>query len=276
MDPRLTPFNGRVAHASLRGQVEAERFTEGTDARLAVPLADLAAKPGGARARQLLMGAQFLVLERRDGWAFGQAGRDGHVGWLEAGALEGWSAPTHWVAAPATHLYLAPDIKRREVTALSLGARLRIVAETGTMAETDAGLYVPRVHIRPLGDWAADPVAVAESLVGTPYLWGGDSRAGIDCSGLVQAALLACGRCCPPDSDLQAGALGQPVPAGAPLRRGDLVFWAGHVGWMTDAGHLLHANAHHMAVAREPLARAEARIEAAGGGAVTVRRRLAG
>ncbi|PQO24633.1 NLP/P60 hydrolase [Rhodobacteraceae bacterium WD3A24] len=273
MDPRLTPSNGRVAHASLKGRVSAEHFIDGTCARIGRPLADLRDGPGGRRARQLLMGEGFTVLERRDGHVFGQAARDGHVGWLDEAALVAWAEPTHWVGASATHLYSAPDIKAPERGWLSLGARLRIVGEDGAFARTDGGLFVPRVHLRPLGDWADDPVAVAESLIGTPYLWGGNSRAGLDCSGLVQAALLACGRDCPPDSDLQQE-LGRPLAKGGGLTRGDLVFWAGHVGWMADSANLLHANAHHMAVAREPLAEAAGRIAAQGGGPITHRRRL--
>lgn len=271
-DRRLTPANGRVAHVSLRGQVAADTFVEGELARVAAPLADLCAAPGGARDRQLLAGAAFLVLERRDGWAFGRAEADGYVGWLAEAALAGWVAPTHRMAAPATHLYPAPDLKARETARLSLGAHLTVTGATGAFLRTDTGAFVPAAHLRPLGAWEDDPVRVAESLIGTPYLWGGNSRDGIDCSGLVQAALFACGRPCPGDSDLQAAALGRPLPAGAALRRGDLAFWPGHVGWLADAGTLLHANAHHMAVAAEPLAGAVARIAEAGGGAPAFRR----
>jgi len=262
-DRRLTPWNGRVAHVSLRGRVAAERFVEGEPAAVAVPLADLCATAGGARDRQLLMGAAFGVLERRGGWAFGMAGDDGLVGWIAEAALGPPVRPSHRVAAPATHLYPAPDLKTREVARLSLGARLEVTGVDGAFARCAAG-WVPAVHLRPVDAPEADPVTVAESLVGTPYLWGGNSRDGIDCSGLVQAALRACGRPCPADSDLQRAALGRPLRADEAPRRGDLAFWSGHVGWMADATTLLHANAHHMAVAAEPLAGAAARIAAAG------------
>jgi cell wall-associated NlpC family hydrolase len=271
MDRRLTPANGRVAHAALRGRVAAERFVEGRAARLAVPLADLCAAAEGARDRQLLLGAAVTVLEERDGWAFVQAAADGYVGWLPAAALGEGPAPTHRVAAAATHLYPAPDLKRRERARLSLGAALAVTGAEGAFLETPQG-WVPAVHLRPLEAPEADPVAVAERLLGTPYLWGGNSRDGIDCSGLVQAALFACGRPCPGDSDLQEAGLGTTLPPGAELVRGDLVFWKGHVGWMADAATLLHANAHHMAVAAEPLAGAAARIAAAGGGDWRARR----
>lgn len=273
-DPRLTPANGRVAHETLRDVIPARRYTKGVWRQLRVPLTDLRAAPEGARVRQLLMGEAFLMLERRAGRVFGQAARDGHVGWIAAEALGEPDAPTHWVSAPSTHLYAAPEIRAHTLAGLSLGARLHVVGQAGAMARTAQGGFVPRVHLRPIGDWARDPVAVAESLIGTPYLWGGNSRAGLDCSALVQMALLACGHACPPDSDLQQAGLGRALAPEAWLRRGDLVFWRGHVGWMTDAEGLLHANAHHMAVVREPLAEAAARIAEGGEGAILVRRRL--
>lgn len=277
MDNRRTPSNGRVAHNSLRGRIDAERFTDGEDARIALPLVDLAAEPGGPRVRQLLMGACFTVLERRDGLAFGQAAADGYVGWLDAGALSAWSGPpTHRVAAPASHLYEAPDIKSPERAALSLDARLRIVGQddTGRMLRTDTGLYVPAAHLRELSAPAEDPVAIAESLLGTPYLWGGNSRAGLDCSALVQLSCHVCGIPCPGDSDQQEAELGTPLPADSAMRRGDLLFWKGHVAWAMDDNRLIHANAHHMAVAIEPAETARRRIARDGGGPITARKRL--
>lgn len=259
-DRRVLAANGRVAHVALQGQVAAARFVAPEWRRIGPPLADLRAAPGGARDRQLLHGARFGVLEIRDGWAFGLAEADGYVGHVAAAALAGGPAATHWVAAPATHLYPAPDLRREPLMALSFGARLTVAGVAGAFARTDGGAFAPRVHLRPLGDWLADPVAAARQLLGTPYLWGGNSREGIDCSGLVQAALAATGRPCPGDSDQQAAALGRPLPAGSPPRRGDLVFWPGHVALVAGRGLLIHANAFHMAVAEEPLAAALARI----------------
>ncbi|MBI1220629.1 MAG: NLP/P60 hydrolase [Rhodobacteraceae bacterium] len=274
MDRRETPANGRVAHSSLRGMVQADRFTDGEMARVTAPLAEVLAAPGRARDRQALMGARVLVLERRDGWAFVQRQQDGYVGYMAEVDLGPDATPTHRVAAPATHLYPAANLKLREVALLSLGALLTIVGETGPWAETDGGLFVPAQHLRAVDDYDSDPVAVAAELLGTPYLWGGNSRSGIDCSGLVQAACHACGIACPGDTDLQRARLGRVLADGEPLRRGDLVFWKGHVALMADAGTILHANANAMAVSLEPYDAAVARILAAGEGPVLARKRL--
>lgn len=273
-DRRLTPANGRVAHVSLQGAVAAERFVTGTPARIAVPLADLLAAPDGARDRQVLMGETVLVLDRHLGFAFVQAEKDGYCGYLPEAVLGADRAATHRVTAPATHLYRAPDIKAPEVALLSLGARLSITADHPRFLETAEGLFVPRQHLGPIGERAQDPVAVAESLLGTPYLWGGNSRSGIDCSGLVQAALLACGIACPGDSDLQERALGTALDEGAGVRRGDLLFWKGHVAMAVGPDRLIHANGFQMAVGLEGLDSCIARIAAQGEGPVTSRRRL--
>lgn len=273
-DRRLTPANGRVAHVSLQGQVAAERFVTGTSACVTAPLADLLAAPEGARDRQVLMGEAVLVLDRHQGFAFVQAEKDGYCGYLPEAVLGAAREATHWVAAPATHLYRAPDIRAPEVALLSLGARLTIVAEHARFLETAEGLFVPRRQLNAIGDWAQDPAAVAESLLGTPYLWGGNARSGIDCSGLVQTALLACGIACPGDSDLQERALGTALGAGAAARRGDLYFWKGHVAMAVGPDRLIHANGFHMAVGLEGLDNCIARIEAQGEGPVVARRRL--
>lgn len=237
--------------------------------QVARPLVDLCDAPKGARARQLLFGDFVRVYEHRAGWAFVQAQKDGYVGYLPEAALSPRKAPSHWIAAPAAHVYPAPDIKTRERFTLSLGACITARSQQGAFVDTGAG-FIPRAHLRRINDRPHDWVEVARSLLHTPYLWGGNSRAGIDCSGLVQAALLACAIACPGDSDQQQR-LGSDVRG--PLRRGDLVFWKGHVGLIAGPDLLLHANAHHMAVVEEPLAAACTRIRAAGGGPMIARRR---
>ena len=278
-DRRLTPANERVAHESLRGQVSAPRFTKGAARRLTVPLANLLHAPDGRRERQLLMGDGVTCLEDHNGWSFVQAARDGFVGYLRCDQLshegDDDALPNHRVSTRATHLYPTPDFKAPELALLSHGARLHVSGRDGRFVETPQG-FVPAGHLTPLDQPAPDPVSVAELFLGTPYLWGGNSASGIDCSGLVQAGCLACDIACPGDSDLQQAALGTDLPDDAPLQRGDLVFWKGHVAWVVDAETLLHANVHHMAVAYEPLCAAIDRIAAQGDGPVTARKRLKG
>lgn len=259
-DHRLTPANGRVAHVSLKGRVRADRYVTGDRARVGVPLADLVVRPDGPRDRQVLMGDRLLVLERLDRHAFVQAEKDGFCGYVARAALGPDQPVTHWVSAPATHLYPTPGLKIRELAALSFGARVQIVAEEGGFLRTAEGPFVPRQHLTPAGDHLSDPAGVAELFLGTPYLWGGNSRGGIDCSGLVQAALLACGIPCPGDSDLQWQLVGTPLAPGTPLRRGDLLFWHGHVAMAVDPDRIIHANAHRMAVTHEDTEAALARI----------------
>jgi cell wall-associated NlpC family hydrolase len=267
-DRRITPHSGRVAHVSLRGTCQAEAFVDGDPLRVVAALTDLCDGPAGSRDRQLLLGDAFLALDHREGWVFGQSDRGGYCGWVAAPAVAVAPAPTHWVATLATHIYPEPRVQARVQDTLSLGVRLTVEDTHGTWARTASG-WVPAAHLRALGNWATDPVTVAEQFLGTPYLWGGNSRLGLDCSGLVQAAWSACGQDCPGDSDQQQ-ALGSEVMD--PLR-GDLVFWRGHVAIVTGSDRILHANGHTMNVAHEGLAVAIARIAAAGGGPVLQIRR---
>jgi cell wall-associated NlpC family hydrolase len=271
MDRRLTPANGRAALESVRGMVDAERFVPGESALMTAPLTDLCREPGGARERQVLMGDAVTVVDRHDGWAFVQTAKDGFCGYVPESTVGPHEEATHWVAAPATHLYPEPALKVRERAALTMNARLRVIGESGKWLETSRG-WVPGIHLKPLGEWHKDPVAVAQTFLGVPYLWGGNSRSGLDCSGLVQAALMACGKACPGDSDLQL-ALGVSVGEKQALKRGDLIFWKGHVAMAMNADHMIHATAAFMAVVVEQTRSAIKRINEAGDGPVIARRR---
>ena len=232
------------------------------------PLVDLARRPGGARERQLAFGEGFTVVDRDRAHAFGFAGKDGYCGWLPQAALGLVPAATHWVASVGTHLYGDPRVQAAQF-ALPMGARVHVSGHEGRFARVDGG-YVPGAHLRELGDWLSDPVAVAEGFLGTPYLWGGNSRDGMDCSGLVQGVFAACGVGLPGDADLQAAA---GVVVTGDLRRGDLVFWAGHVAIVVDEARLIHANGFTMSVAYEGISAATQRI-ARVEGPVTARRRV--
>ena len=233
--------------------------------------------PNAPLETEALFGEGVTVYDESDGWAWAQLARDQYVGYLPAGALGAPSAPTHRVATLRTHAYPGPAIKLPPRMALSLGAQPTVVAHEGNFAVSQDGLYLWSRHLAELSAREPDFVAVAERFLETPYLWGGRTSEGIDCSGLVQTALTAAGVASPRDSDMQEKALGEPLaldnPA-SPLARGDFVFWKGHVGIMRDSLTLLHANGWHMKTVSEPLEEARERIVANGGGQVTSVRRL--
>ena len=279
LDPRTNPFRPEIAAKHLQGQVEAQRFVEGTRHQVIEPIAALRRTPSHEAwlDTQALLGESVMVYETsEEGWAWGQLETDGYVGWLSANALGApGAALTHKVAVPRTLAFPGPDIKLPPVTALPMGARLAIARQEPQKDErfavTAEGWHVPVMHLAPIKARQADFVAVAEQFLGAPYLWGGKTSLGIDCSGLVQVALQAAGHVSPRDSDMQELALGT-VSSLSQLRRGDLVFWKGHVAIARDSETLIHANAHHMMVAIEPVADAVARIKAAGSEITSVKR----
>jgi cell wall-associated NlpC family hydrolase len=271
MDRRITAFSGRVAHVSLQGVISAP-MTEGEAAQVVIPLADLRQSPDGARDRQLLLGDAVTVIDRDEGSAFVQSAKDGYCGWVQESALGSGPEPTHWVVAPSTHLYTEPQVQAPEKACVSLGSRVAVVGSWGAWANTPHG-FMPLAHLRPIGQWAPDPVYVAESFLGTPYLWGGNSRFGIDCSGLVQAALHASGKDCPGDSDMQMQ-IGRALQPEEKLKRCDLIFWKGHVAMVVNENVLIHANGHTMSVNYEGIRDAIERISAGGGGLAQARQRV--
>ncbi|MDP4022683.1 NlpC/P60 family protein [Methylobacterium sp. NEAU 140] len=282
LDPRLTPARPHAADVALRGVVAAERYVAGEPARVVVPSAPLrrAPSPESGTDTEALLGDAVTAYDAVGDHVLVQLARDGYVGYLPADSLgPAGPEPTHRVAALRTFLYPAPDLKRPPCAHLSLGARLVVTGAAGAYLETPGG-YVFARHCVPVGEAAPDYAGTAERMVGTPYLWGGRTTLGLDCSGLVQLCLDAAGLPCPRDADMQERALGRPLPPvhdalqSDGLQRGDFVFWKGHVGMMLDAARLIHANGHHMSVAVEPLAEAAARILATSYGPVTGIRRL--
>ena len=271
------PARPDLAAAHLRGQVEAARFVEGEAREVIDAQAPVRRSPApdAPLDTEALKGERVTIYETtEEGWAWGQLKEDGYVGWLPSNALAvPGASPTHKVAVPRTLAFPGPNIKLAPIEALSLGARIAIARMEGPLAVTASGACVPACHLAPIDAAADDIVAVAETLLHVPYLWGGKTSAGIDCSGLVQIALSACGIPCLRDSDMQERALGTPLTANlGEARRGDLVFWKGHVAIMRDETTLIHANAFHMAVAIEPVRDAVARIRASGNEVTSVRR----
>ena len=272
-DPRLPPARADRAARELEGQVTAERFVEGEVVDVLDPIAPLrrAPSPDAALDTEALLGERVTVYETtEEGWSWGQLQSDGYVGWLPSNALGKPGMPaTHKVAVPRTLMFPGPSIKLPPLAGLPLGARLAIARQDGTLAVTASGGFVPARHLVALDATESDFVAVAERLLGAPYLWGGKSGLGIDCSGLVQVGLTACGIACPRDSDMQERAF---AAATGERRRGDLLFWKGHVAIARDATTIIHANAFHMAVTIEPAADAIARAQANGSELTSVRR----
>ncbi|TXM64740.1 NlpC/P60 family protein [Methylobacterium sp. WL120] len=276
-DPRTTPARPDLADIRLRGTVEAARFVAGEPRQVVIPAAPLRRTPRAEAGleTEAVMGDAVTLYEVRDGFAWVQLVRDGYVGYLPAASLgPADPAPTHRVTALRSFLYPAPDMKRPALGHLSLGARIAVAGTEGDFVRV-GDAFVFSAHCAPLDRTTPDYAGTAERLVGTPYLWGGRTSLGLDCSGLVQLCLDLAGLPCPRDADQQARAVGWPLPlAFEGLRRGDFVDWRGHTGLMLDADTLLHANGHHMAVAIEPLRQAAARIEANSYGAVTGMRRI--
>lgn len=281
-DSRLHAFRPDLADLRLKGEVAADRFVAGRPARVSVAVADVrkGPRPDSGLNTQLLFGDDVLVFEDVEGFAWLQSERDGYVGYVAAGDLSQRGAePTHVVVATRTFIYPGPDMKLPRTGALSIGSWVSVTGQAETRgthyALLPSGEAVVGQHLAPFGTKAEDFVSVAERLIDTPYLWGGSSAFGIDCSGLVQLSMLMTGRDVLRDSDMQAEVLGAPLDPGndySALRRGDLVFWKGHVAIMTDANSMIHANGHTMTVAREGLREAIARIGYLYGGPTGFRR----
>tara|TARA_R110000868_G_scaffold125417_4_gene331340 strand:+ start:12410 stop:13276 length:867 start_codon:yes stop_codon:yes gene_type:complete len=277
-DHRINLYRDDIAAAHLRGEVEAAKYVDGEDMQVLTPVAPVLRNPQSAAPMetQLLFGEIFRVYEEKDGWAFGQSALDDYVGYVDVSAL----APrlyraTHTVAALRTFIFPKPDMKTRPAVPVGLNAKVRVIGAQGDYSEIERSGFIFTAHLAPVGAHVRDFVSVAEELRGTPYLWGGRDSLGLDCSGLVQSALERAGTSSLRDTDMQEATLGEALPEPidfTTLKRGDLVFWKGHVGIMLDGEHLIHANAFHMRVEVERLDIAMARISRSAGHVTSVKR----
>ncbi len=277
-DRRLTPARPDLAAAHLRGKIEAPRYAEAVMMQVIDVSAPLRSAPSleASLDTEALHGERVSIYEAtEEGWSWGQLARDGYVGWLPSNALGGEAEqPTHRVRALRTFVFPRPDIKSPPLASLSFGSEFASSREEAGFVVATIGGFVPRQHVVAVEFREDDPVDVARRFLGTPYLWGGKTSAGLDCSALVQLAMQSTGVECPRDSDMQRK-IGKPVAFSGDedvLRRGDLVFWKGHVGFYAGGGMLQHANAFHMAVAEEPLREAITRIRKDGSEVLEVRR----
>jgi cell wall-associated NlpC family hydrolase len=277
-DPRLTPARPDLAAKYLEGKVKAARFAAGEEFEIVDALAPLREAPSSSAmlSTQALRGERVTIYDRDgEGWAWGQLNGDGYVGWLPDRALgKSGAAPTHKITVIRTFAFPGPSIKLPPVETLLMGSSIIVTRQHGAFAVTREGWHLPLAHVGRIDQNEDDFVAVAERFIGTPYLWGGKSSLGIDCSGLVQIALTAAGTGCPRDSDMQQDGLGRELDAAQSkkLQRGDLMFWKGHVAIVRDADSLVHANAYHMATTIEGTADAIARIKASGGEITAIKR----
>jgi hypothetical protein len=275
IDLRITLARADLAPVACEGMARAAGYARLRRARASALSTALrsAPDPGAEQASQLLFGEAFDVLRESGTFSWGQSRRDGYVGWVETAALDGeLDDPTHWVRAPRAPVLREPKVRAPTLGILGMSALVRIAGESGAFSEVSGLGWVATPHLAPVGSGFGRPPAIATMFLGTPYVWGGRDGAGLDCSGLIQQSLYAAGLACPRDADQQS-ALGRAIAADV-LVAGDLVVWRGHIGMMLDAEHLIHANAHHMAVTIESLAVAVTRIEAAGSGPPIAYRRL--
>ena len=275
MDPRVTPANETVACSTLKGKIKHANFVEAKNYQVNVPFVDLLGSPDGKRNRQLIYGSKVKYFSAAKGWAFIQNTYDNYVGYVPESTIASETQKTHIVTAPLAHVFMEPNIKSKNIEILPLAARVSGEMIGNGFLETELG-WISVSQLKRKTELSKDPVEVSKLLQNAPYLWGGNTTLGIDCSGLIQISLLLCGIDCPGDSDQQMNTLGQNIDIGSPRKKGDILFWKGHVAWALNERQILHANAYHMATVIEEANEAIERIKKQDNNSVIAHKRLIG
>ncbi len=275
MDPRVTPANETVACSTLKGKIKHANFVEAKNYQVNVPFVDLLGSPDGKRNRQLIYGSKVKYFSAAKGWAFIQNTYDNYVGYVPESTIASETQKTHIVTAPLAHVFMEPNIKSKNIEILPLAARVSGEMIGNGFLETELG-WISVSQLKRKTELSKDPVEVSKLLQNAPYLWGGNTTLGIDCSGLIQISLLLCGIDCPGDSDQQMNTLGQNIDIGSPRKKGDIIFWKGHVAWALNERQILHANAYHMATVIEEANEAIERIKKQDNNSVIAHKRLIG
>ena len=275
MDPRVTPANETVACSTLKGKIKHANFVEAKNYQVNVPFVDLLGSPDGKRNRQLIYGSKVKYFSAAKGWAFIQNTYDNYVGYVPESTIASETQKTHIVTAPLAHVFMEPNIKSKNIEILPLAARVSGEVIGNGFLETELG-WISVSQLKRKTELSKDPVEVSKLLQNAPYLWGGNTTLGIDCSGLIQISLLLCGIDCPGDSDQQMNTLGQDIDIGSPRKKGDILFWKGHVAWVVNERQILHANAYHMATVIEEANEAIERIKKQDNNNLIAHKRLIG
>ena len=271
----MTPANETVACSTLKGKIKHANFVEAKNYQVNVPFVDLLGSPNGKRNRQLIYGSKVKYFSAAKGWAFIQNTYDSYVGYVPESTIASETQKTHIVTAPLAHVFMEPNIKSKNIEILPLAARVSGEMIGNGFLETELG-WISVSQLKRKTELSKDPIEVSKLLQNAPYLWGGNTTLGIDCSGLIQISLLLCGIDCPGDSDQQMNTLGQNIDIGSPRKKGDIIFWKGHVAWALNERQILHANAYHMATVIEEANEAIERIKKQDNNSVIAHKRLIG